>query len=70
MLLVECDDVDVFLDTVDSPTTSSSDWNYNGTSFKPQFAAGILNYSDTATAGGATNWDTAIGGSAGPGGVR
>ena len=42
-LLVECDDIKTKCEFIDSPTTAASDWNYSGTSFKPQFAAMVMN---------------------------
>jgi hypothetical protein len=42
-LLLECDGVDTQVSTIDSPTTSASDWNYNGLDFTPQFLAMVTN---------------------------
>jgi hypothetical protein len=64
-LILECDDVEVFLDTVDTPVVDSSDWDYTGLSFQPQFAAGFMNMSDSEAAGGSTNWADAKGGTLG-----
>jgi hypothetical protein len=41
-LLIDFDDVSVSLQTVDTPTTAASDWNYNGLSFTPQAALGVI----------------------------
>ena len=66
-LLVDFDDVDVLLATVDTPTTPASDWNYNGTTFTPQFVYAAISPHTTEgtveTSGdggvvGITAWDT------------
>jgi len=41
-LLIDFDDVTVFLESVPTPITAASDWNYNALSFTPQAAMGLI----------------------------
>jgi hypothetical protein len=41
-LLVECDDCEAEIVVVDSPTDPDVDWNFNGLSWEPQFAAMLI----------------------------